>query len=183
MTHAYIYNKKFLYLPFKVTLHNRKQIKMASLVKTDQNMMIKMKQIKMKMKQNDEQNETDQNGEPNEEPKNSCEKTHMLIKSQRNKSESHLPVNEEIKRNALSPAMKENLLRMAVDAFLNPIKLDLEEVTKNKWLKYKYKDQIQAEEKKRHPKWLDDADEAPTGFAIGRRIFEKAEIIVSHMIF
>ena len=95
-----------------------------------------------------------------------------------NKSESYLPVNEEVKRNALSPAQKERLLRMVVDAFMNPVKIDMEEVMKNKWLKWKYKDQIEVENKRRS-KWLEDAEDAPTGFAIGRRIFEKAEIIVS----
>ena len=106
------------------------------------------------------------------------EKTHMLLKSHMNRSESHLPVHEEMKRNAVSPAQKEKLLRMAVDAFMNPVKIDMEEVMKNKWLKWKYKDQIEAEDKRRS-KWLEEAEDSPNGFAIGRRIFEKAEIVVS----
>ena len=108
----------------------------------------------------------------------SIEKTHMLLKSHMNRSESHIPVNEEIKRNALSPAQKEKLMRMAVDAFMNPVKVDMEEVMKNRWLKWKYRDRIEAEDKKRS-KWLEEAEDSPTGFAIGRRIFEKAEIVVS----
>merc|ERR1711872_456758 len=52
----------------------------------------------------------------------------------------------------------------------------MEEVMKNKWLKWKYKDQIEAEDKRRS-KWLEEAEDSPNGFAIGRRIFEKAEIV------
>ena len=35
------------------------------------------------------------------------------------------------------------------------------------------------EEAKKSSKWLDDDDEGACGFAIGRRIFEKAEIEVT----
>ena len=106
----------------------------------------------------------------------------MLLKSHMNRSESHLPVNEELKRNALSPAQKEKLMRMVVDAFMNPVKIDMQVVMQNKWLKWKYKDQIEAEDKRRS-KWLEEAEDAPNGFAIGRRIFEKAEIVVGCSLF
>ena len=111
----------------------------------------------------------------------SLEKTHMLLRNHMNKSESHIPLNEEVKRNALTPGRREELLKMAADAFMNPSKIDIEEVMKNKWLRWKYRDQIDAENNRRS-KWLEDAEDAPTGFAIGRRIYEKAEIIVSFKI-
>lgn len=111
----------------------------------------------------------------------SLDKTHMLLRNHMNKSESNIPLNEEVKRNALTQARREELLKMAADAFMNPSKIDLEEVMKNKWLRWKYRDQIDAENKRRS-KWLDEAEDAPTGFAIGRRIYEKAEIIVSFKI-
>ena len=92
----------------------------------------------------------------------SSAKTNMLIKNHiTNKSESHIPVNDEIQRDALTPAKRQVLLKMAVDAFMNPVKIDMEDVMTNKW--------------------LDEAQDAPCGFAIGRRIFEKAEILVSYL--
>ena len=111
----------------------------------------------------------------------SSEKTNMLIKNHiTNKSESHIPVNDEIQRDALTSAKRQVLLKMAVEAFMNPVKIDMEDVMTNKWLLWKYRDQIQAE-RKRQSKWLDEAQDAPCGFAIGRRIFEKAEILVSYL--
>ena len=38
------------------------------------------------------------------------------------------------------------------------------------------------EEAKKSSKWLDDDDEGACGFAIGRRIFEKAEIEVTEKL-
>ena len=111
----------------------------------------------------------------------SSEKTNMLIKNHiTNKSESHIPVNDEIQRDALTSAKRQVLLKMAVDAFMNPVKIDMEDVMTNKWLLWKYRDQIHAE-RKRQSKWLDEAQDAPCGFAIGRRIFEKAEIMVNSL--
>ena len=111
----------------------------------------------------------------------SSEKTNMLIKNHiTNKSESHIPVNDEIQRDALTSAKRQVLLKMAVDAFMNPVKIDMEDVMTNKWLLWKYSDQIHAE-RKRQSKWLDEAQDAPCGFAIGRRIFEKAEIMVNNL--
>ena len=111
----------------------------------------------------------------------SNEKTNMLIKNHiTNKSESHIPVNDEIQRDALTSAKRQVLLKMAVDAFMNPVKIDMEDVMTNKWLLWKYRDQIHAE-RKRQSKWLDEAQDAPCGFAIGRRIFEKAEIMVNSL--
>ena len=106
------------------------------------------------------------------------EKSQMLLKNHMNKSESHIPVNEEIKRNALSEARREELLKMVADAFMNPTKINMEEVMQSGWLRWKYRDRIDAENKQRS-KWIEDGEEAPTGFAIGRRIYEKAEIVVS----
>ena len=47
----------------------------------------------------------------------------------------------------------------------------------NKWLKWRYKEQIAAENKRRS-KWLKEDEDKDCGYAIGRRIFEKAEIVI-----
>ena len=96
----------------------------------------------------------------------------------KNKSESNLVLNEEVKRHALSPARKKELLEMAVSAFMNKYnRVDMEHIRENKWHLWKYRDQIAHEEKRRN-KWLQEAEADNSGYAIGRRIFDKAEIVV-----
>ena len=93
------------------------------------------------------------------------------------KSESNIVSNEEVKRNALSASKKKELLEMAVSAFRDHSKNKLEDNMRNKWLLWKYKDQIANEEKRRN-KWLEEAQSESRGYAIGRRNYEKAEIVV-----
>ena len=104
-------------------------------------------------------------------------KTHILLKNHMKKSESSIIFNEEVKRKELSPARKQELLKMAVNAFRNSSRINIDDAMENKWMRWKYRDQIDAELKRRS-KWLEEAEDSSSGFAIGRRIFEKAEIVV-----
>ena len=99
---------------------------------------------------------------------------------QKYNSESNLVSNEELKRNALSDAKKKQLLQVAVSAFMNNSKNNLGGSKKNKWLLWKYKDQIANDEKRRN-KWLEEAESETRGYAIGRRNYEKAEIVVRNI--
>ena len=99
---------------------------------------------------------------------------------QKYNSESNLVSNEELKRNALSDAKKKELLQMAVSAFMNNSKNNSDGSKKNKWLLWKHKDQILNDEKKRN-KWLEEAESDTRGYAVGRRNYEKAEILVRNI--
>ena len=83
----------------------------------------------------------------------------------------------DVKRKTMTPARKKELLQMAANAFMNSSGIDINDATQNKWLRWKYKDQIEAEEKRR-AKWLEEDEDALSGFATGRRIFGKAETVV-----
>ena len=99
---------------------------------------------------------------------------------QKYNSESNLVSNEELKRNALSDAKKKELLQVAVSAFMNNSKHNLDGSKKNKWLLWKYKDQISNDERRRN-KWIEDAESDTRGYAVGRRNYEKAEIVVRNI--
>ena len=99
---------------------------------------------------------------------------------QKYNSESNLVSNEELKRNALSDAKKKELLQVAVSAFMNNSKHNIDGSKKNKWLLWKHKDQILNDEKRRN-KWLEEAESDTRGYAVGRRNYEKAEILVRNI--